>query len=104
MCETFKKIQRRIFYDTIVKSILLGLSAGALVAGCLLLAAKLLEMHWDLSYYIVPGAGALVVATTLAFLLMRKKQTLLAQSLDEKYSLQEKVSTMVAFQWDNSDM
>ena len=104
MSETFKKIQRRILLDAVVKSILLGISAGALVTGCLLLAAKLFEKQLDLSYYVIFGAGALAVVTVLAFLLMRKKEASLAKNLDEKYSLHEKVATMVAFQSDDSDM
>lgn len=104
MCDTFKKIQRKILYDTIVKSILLGLSAGALVAGCLLLASKLLEKQLALPSYIAFGFGAFAIVTAVAFLLMHKKETQLAQRLDEKYSLREKVATMVAFQSDTSDM
>ena len=104
MCDTFKKIQRKILCDTIVKSILLGLSAGALVAGCLLLASKLLEKQLALPSYISFGFGAFAIVTAVAFLLMHKKETQLAQRLDEKYSLREKVATMVAFQSDTSDM
>ena len=104
MSETFKRIQRRTLCDAVVKSILLGISAGALVIGCFLLIVKLLEKQLSPVYYAVFGAGALLVVTVIAFLLMRKKETALAQSLDEKYALREKVATMVAFQTEDSDM
>lgn len=104
MSETFKKIQRRTLRDAIAKSVLLGISAGALVIGCLLLAVKLWEKQLDILYYVVFGGVALAVTAVISFLLMRKKETALAQSLDEKYGLREKVATMVAFQSDGSDM
>ena len=104
MSETFKNIQRRTLRDAIAKSVLLGISAGALVIGCLLLAVKLWEKQLDILYYVVFGGVALAVTAVISFLLMRKKETALAQSLDEKYGLREKVATMVAFQSDGSDM
>ena len=104
MSETFKKIQRRTLRDAIAKSVLLGISAGALIIGCLLLAVKLWEKQLDILYYVVFGGVALAVTAVISFLLMRKKETALAQSLDEKYGLREKVATMVAFQSDGSDM
>lgn len=97
MSENFKKFKRRATLICLLKSVLGGLSLGLAVAGAL----KLLYNYEMLSlaplYSALVGAACGLFLAAILFLLLRRGDKRLARQLDDRFSLDEKVQTMLAY-------
>ena len=98
MNENFIKYKKQAFVIRFVKSLLLGLAIGGLLAGTLLLLTKLEILSMKAMMPWVLGGAAFVVGGVGGYFLLRVSDRKLARHLDADFALQEKVQTMLAFQ------
>ena len=94
MGEIFQRFRARANLIRILRAVLTGLGAGALLSGVLNLLARLelLPLSSGLPF-LIGGGVALAVGVTL-FLLVRTDDRSLARMLDSELSLDERVETM----------
>lgn len=104
MTENFYKLKKKILYAAIIKSAVIGLSAGLFVAGVLLLALSLSNNSIFWGFYVLIGVGVAAISGGVSFLLMRPTDMKVAKKYDNKYSLNEKLQTMVAFAGQEGDI
>ena len=97
MSENFLKFKRKAFTVRLVKSILLGLSVGMLLAGVFLLLCNFEVIQLDPLLAIAVGGGGLLVVGVIGYLLLYKSDKALAKRLDKDFALNEKVQTMLAY-------
>ncbi len=104
MVENFTRFKRRIFVIRLFKSIIVGISIGALVSGLLIFLSKIEAIKLNPVI-----AGVIGVATSLAlgcglFFLLRISDLGLARLLDSELSLDERVETMLQYSGEESAM
>jgi hypothetical protein len=104
MSETFKQLKKKYLQSALFKSAALGLSAGLLSSGAVLLALKLSKIAIAPWYYVIIGIGAALLAGIPLFFAFHRNDARLARHLDGEYGLDEKVQTMVAYREDSGDM
>ena len=100
----FKGFKKRVLLERGLRGGLYGLSAG-LFAAAIMIMSFLLAKRGEWYFYLVSGGvGAFVAGlTALGYLLLnRVKDKEVAARIDQTYSLQEKASTMLAYQGRNS--
>ncbi|MBQ7387624.1 MAG: hypothetical protein IJW03_05620 [Clostridia bacterium] len=85
----------------IVKALLIALSLGTLCAGVLLFLSthKLISLAPYVSFII--GGGVLFASGAVAYILLRQNDGAIARALDEQYSLDERVRTMLEYKDQN---
>lgn len=93
----FEKIKKRALIAAIIKSAVIGISAGLFAVGVLLLPLKLQTIHINAGYYVLSGVGVALLFFAVLFFLLRPSDKKLAKTYDEEYALNERVQTMVAF-------
>ena len=98
MGEGFKKLKRKSLRNAIIKSAVCGLSCGIFAACAILLAFKLLDISLNIAYYILIGVSTALICGNLTFIISRPTDKKLAQALDKKYALEERVQTALEFQ------
>lgn len=97
MDENFKRLKKKYMLGAIIKSVLCGITAGLAAAGAMLLGFKLGGINISVLYYVLAGAGAAALAGGLVFLLIMPTDKKVARSLDERYGLNERAQTALAF-------
>lgn len=98
MSENFKKLKRKYFLCAVLFSAALGVACGLFAVGAVYLALKLADAELHAGYYVLIGFGAACVAGIPLFLVFRPNDVACAKSLDRRFSLGEKVQTMVEFE------
>lgn len=98
MSENFKKLKRKYFLCAVVYSAALGVACGLFAVGVVYLALKLATVQLHAGYYVLIGFGAALAAGLPVFFCLRPTDVACAKSLDRRFSLGEKVQTMVEFQ------
>lgn len=96
MGKNFKKFRSKARIYALLSSILYGIGVGVAVIALAMIFQKLSGTELDLVFYFIGIGAALVVATSLYFILM-PSNVRLARRLDKLYSLDERLSTMVEF-------
>ncbi|MGN0804439.1 MAG: hypothetical protein ACI4MS_03550 [Candidatus Coproplasma sp.] len=104
MEENFLKIKKKYFIVAIVSAVVLGALCGVALASltAVILKRSAIELHWAvyLAIALVLGAGC----GAGLFFILRPKDKTIAKALDKKYSLGEKVQTMVEYRGVQGDM
>ena len=96
MGKNFKKIKRQIALNSLLSSILIGIAIALIGISAVMFYCKLTGNEFDNLYYVVGGAVA-VVLSAVTFVLLMPSDKRLAKTIDEKYSLNEKTRTAIAF-------
>lgn len=100
MSKSFNKFKRRVRAQSITSALLLGLGAGAISLAVLTVIFKLTGNNLSPYFYAVFGGGAALLTAVLYFLFMPSDMRL-AKRLDNLYSLDQKVATMVELREDS---
>ncbi len=98
MGEGFKKFQKKILLETLIKCIATGFSLSLIITSVFLLTGKLAGDLQNPFVYILIGLGSFIILTTLLFLLFKPNKLKIAKRLDRDLTLHEKVQTMVKFE------
>lgn len=104
MEKNFKKIRKKYILAAAVKSVICGLAGGLLVAGALLLAFKLGAVNIDIVYYVIAGVGAGALTGGIVFLVAGTAPKKVARQVDNRYSLNERTQTALAFGGEQGDI
>lgn len=116
MGKGFQKFKRNSLMRALFKSALAGISFGLIVAGGALLASKIIGV--DLSawlksvsgislgvwVYVIIGCAVALLCGGITFLIVKKSDKKLAIELDNKFGLNEKVQTALAFAGESGGM
>ena len=100
----FKKIKKKFLIDAIIKSVIIGVSAGLFAAGAVWLGLKLAEADINAGFYVLIGLGVAAAVGGVLFFILRPSDTKIAKTLDRENGLNEKVQTMVAFSGREGEM
>lgn len=100
MEKNFLKFRRKVRRGAFISAVLLGLGTGIFALAVLMLILKLCALNFSPIYYAAGGALAMAVGAALYFILTPSDKRL-ARRLDETYSLDEKISTMIEFRGDD---
>ncbi len=95
MSPTFRKIKSYYLIKAIVSAIVLGLALTFFAVGGTLLTLKLLSIPLNGWWYVLIGFTAFVSAFLPTFFICKKSDASIAKMLDAKYSLEERVQTML---------
>ncbi len=97
MSEHFLRFKRRILIITIIKSAAVALSLGMLATALLLL----LTTHGAIAiapyFSFIVGGALLLISGAFAYFLLKRSDGQTARELDEHYSLDERVRTMLEY-------
>ena len=104
MSKGFLKFKRKIAAAAILKSILFGVSLGALAFSLMLIARKLFTFDPKLLLCAAVGAGVTVISAVIAFIVLRPTDKRVAIKLDTELGLGEKVQTMLSFRNESGDV
>ena len=104
MSEGFRKIKRSRFGESIIKSVIFGLSLGIFILTAVIFILHRADADLSFSFYLLIGSGVAIISGVVLFLLLNKSDKALARALDEEYSLREKVRTMLAFSDEEGEM
>lgn len=98
MNKTFFKIKSGRIFGAIIESIIVGIAAGLLVVGAVMLALKLCAIDLAFWYYIIIAIGVAVIVGALSFVIFKPSNKKVAKAVDDEYKLQEKVQTALEFE------
>ena len=104
MSERFLKFKRRRQAIRVIKSLMIGASAGLLLGGLGLLLPKLAVLNIEPIIALFIGLGAFLVTGAAFFLCSGMSDKKFAKDLDTKFGLQARVQTMVAYKDEESDI
>ena len=104
MSELFFKFKRKTKAYRIVKSILAGLAGGSFLGGITLLLSKLTILSFPPFTALIIGVAVGLAVGAIFFFALRVSDKNLAESLDERFALQEKIQTMVAYENKQGEM
>ncbi len=104
MGKGFRKFKRKLWFGTVVRALLAGLSVGAMAVAGQWLYAKLAICEVDLIRYALRAGVPALIAMTVVLICLWPTDRRLARRLDRHLGLGEKVQTMVAFRRDIGDM
>lgn len=97
MGKNFVRFKRKAFAICMIKSGLLGLAVGALLAGALLLLSNFEILRLKPIVSLLIGMGGALLVGAGGYFLFRSSDQKIARRLDEEFALQEKVQTMLAY-------
>ncbi|MDE5896791.1 MAG: hypothetical protein K2H43_03125, partial [Clostridia bacterium] len=97
MKDSFEKIKRSYLIRAVIAGTVGGVAAGLVCVGAVLLACKLNSVELHAGYYALIGLLPALAIGALLFLLLRPNDRRLAEKLDGKYKLRERVQTMLAY-------
>ncbi len=104
MKKTFRKFRRAAVRRAAAFAVAGGLCAGLAVTGILLLVLKLCAVVWGWWAYLLVGVGVCAAVSAVCFFLFRPSDKELSKALDEEFSLDERVQTMVEYAADDGAM
>ena len=100
----FLKFKRRFTAFRIIKSVMIGLSAGLALAGVWLMLIRLAVIGLDPLTSLFVGLGSMLVGFAVTFLLSRRSDKSFAEELDTDFGLNARVQTMVEYIDQDGDM
>ena len=104
MSAFFLKFKRRFTAFRIIKSAMIGLSAGLALVGLWLMLIRLAVIGLDPLTSLFVGLGSMLVGFAVTFLLSRRSDKSLAEELDADFGLSARVQTMVEYCDQDGDM
>lgn len=104
MDSSFKNLKKKVLLTSIIKSAVIGLSAGLFAAGAVLLILWLCSVNSYWIYSIPAGAAAALIAGGLCFLILRPTDKKVSRKYDKEYGFDEKLQTMVEFEGREGDI
>ena len=104
MTENFSKFKRKHQIVRILKSLMAGVALGAFFGGIFLIASKSNLVGFRPIFALLIGAGVFLLSAVAVYFILRTSDKKLAQDLDARFSLQEKVQTMIAYRSDSGDL
>ncbi|MBQ8229443.1 MAG: hypothetical protein IJZ32_01960 [Clostridia bacterium] len=104
MTENFSKFKRKHQIVRILKSLMAGVALGAFFGGIFLIASKSNFVGFCPIFALLIGAGVFLLSGTAVYFILHISDKKLAQDLDERFALQEKVQTMIAYRNDSGDL
>ncbi len=102
MGDNFKRLRRKALCVRLCKAVLLALSVGLAVAGCLKLFNNYYILPLDLPLIILSAALLGVLSGAVLFFAMHRSTARFARQLDSTFGLDERLQTMLQFQDDPS--
>lgn len=100
MSENFEKLKKRAVIASLLKSFTVGVSAGLLAVGIVLLALKLGSVDINAWYYVLIAVGTAIIGGGAFLAMIFPTERKFAKTLDKSFSLDERIQTMVAFKND----
>lgn len=100
----FLRLKRKHTTWRLLRSLMLGLSAGLLLTGGLMMLFKLTSTDARVLLCIGVGVAAAVLAAAAQWLIMRRTDLLAAEQIDSEHKMRERVQTMIAYKNDDSAM
>lgn len=104
MNSNFTRFKRRASGIRIAKAVLAGTAAGSVLGGIFLLLSKLSIIGAVPIASLPIGIGAFLVVGAAIYLALRATDKTLARRLDEEFSLNERVQTMIEHSAEDTDM
>lgn len=98
MNKTFFKIKSGRIFGAFVKGSVVGIAAGLLAVGAVMLALKLSAINLAFWYYIIIALGVAVAVGAVSFVIFKPSNKKVAKAVDDEYKLQEKVQTALEFE------
>lgn len=100
-CKTMNKHFEKLKTEYLIRTVLLcaasGVAAGLLAVGIVLLSLKLNAININPAFYVLIGAGVAAALFSALFFILRPDDKKVAKNLDDGYSLNEKIQTMVEY-------
>ena len=97
MDKNFKNFKTNYLIRTVLLCIAIGVSAGLLAVGIVLLSLKLNEISINAGFYVLIGVGVAALLGVPLFFLLRPDDVAVAKKIDDSYALGEKIQTMVEY-------
>ena len=104
MSENFLKFKRRLFAIRVIKALLSGVGLGFAIGGILHALSRLAVLPFEPWVGLAIGAGVLLVAAVVFFLLLGKSDKQIAEGLDKRFGLNERMQTMIAYKEDSGTL
>ena len=104
MGDGFSRFKRLYLLSTLVKSLLLGLTALMLIVAAFLTVIALSDFDFKIIYAVLIGAFVGLVLGVGSFFLFKLNDKRLAKQLDKDLCLKEKIQTMQAFYNENGEI
>lgn len=102
--ENFRKLRRKFHIEALLKSIALGVSVGLITMAVTWALQKRAAAEWNVLLYLLLFAGVSLVASALAFLILRPSDKRIAKKIDKRADLQERTQTMHEFANESDEM
>ena len=93
----FLKFKRKLLRIKIFKMILAGVAAGCMAFGASLILSKFAIVGFEPMISLPIGVGAALVTSLVMFFVLRTTDKKLAEDLDRRFGLKEKVQTMIEY-------
>ena len=104
MSKLFLKFKQKMQTARLLKSVLAGLAGGGLTGGISLMLSRLALLPFPPLVSLAIGGGVCLVTAVLFFFLLRTSDKKLAENIDERFALQERVQTMIAYETEQGAM
>lgn len=101
MNENFKKFKAKLMREFYLKISLISLAGGLTTSGLIILFTRMFEAKFPFYYSIIIGAVVLVGLFLTLFFLKKPNDEKIAERIDKDFKMEEKVTSMVAFQNEN---
>lgn len=100
----FLRLRRKNAVWRLLRSLMLGLSVGFLLAGVMMAIFKLTSTDGRELLCIGVGVAAALAIAVLRWLMLRRNDLRSAEQIDSEHNLKERVQTMIAFRGEDSAM
>lgn len=104
MGEGFRKFKRKILFNTLIRSILYGVSFGLGAVSVVMIINKLVPLGMKWIFYMPISFGAAAVCGAISFLILRQNDKKISRRIDRELDFSEKVQTMLEFSGEQGDI
>ncbi|MGM9969588.1 MAG: hypothetical protein ACI35S_04230 [Anaeroplasma sp.] len=101
MTKSFNRFKNKIYFEVIIKALIVAISCGIFTASILILLIKNKIIDFKVLYSIGIGFGIFMVIFIILFILFKPNNVKTAKRLDNQLELKEKIHTMIEFKDDN---
>ncbi len=102
--ENFRKLRRKFHIEALLKGIALGVSVGMIAMAVTWIAQKRAGNEWSIILYLLLCAGVSLVASAVAYLILRPTDKRVARRIDKRAGLKERTQTMRQFASEDGEM
>lgn len=104
MKDGFIKFKKKILFEAIIKSIIIGFCFGLISFSVPYLVIKIKGIEFNLLFLILIALGVFIIIGGLVFLIKLPTKMKVAKRIDKELGLKEKVQTMVEYENEDSFM